>query len=337
MPFNHRLSLLAFTCAALVATPAAALTTTIYGRFVVSANDIKTGNSSSLQELRDNASRLGFRGVEDLGGGLQALFGLEMGLSGDTGLTTTPAYRNSYVALRAGWGTVAFGRLDSANPTGSPLYSQITALTHFAPNDAGATATSTAMQNARNRTDNSFGYMSPKWGGFDLRARYYWRGVGSVADPENNARSFDLGLNYVGGGFKVALGMARDGRKGGLLNNEFEDKLQYGVNYAVMPGWELYAFGGLDHYKNTATSRRDVSYWQLGTAYRTGNHKVVFNLFEREVQTSLTGKRKREQLSYQYSLSKRTELQFFYDNDGIDSSRSNVRVRALGAGVRHDF
>jgi predicted porin len=55
------------------------------------------------------------------------------------------------------------------------------------------------------------------------------------------------------------------------------------------------------------------------------------------VQTSLTGKRKREQLSYQYALSKRTELQLFYDKDGIDSSRSNVRVRALGAGVRHDF
>lgn len=113
--------------------------------------------------------------MEDLGGGLQALFGLEMGLNVDTGTPTSPAFRNSYVALRGGWGTVALGRLDSANPTGSPLYSQIIALTHFAPNDAGATATSTAMQNARNRTSNSIGYASPNWSGASVRARYYPR------------------------------------------------------------------------------------------------------------------------------------------------------------------
>jgi hypothetical protein len=75
----------------------------------------------------------------------------------------------------------------------------------------------------------------------------------------------------------------------------------------------------------------------LGATYTTDKHKVVFNLMERDVQTSLTGNRKRQQLSYQYFLSKRTDLQAFIDNDGIDSSRSNVRVRAIGAGVRHNF
>jgi predicted porin len=335
MSFQSRVTLLSFTGLALLATPALALTVTAYGRFVVSTNDIKTGSSSTIQELRDNASRVGFRGAEDLGGGLQAQFGLEMGLSGDTGVPTNPYYRNSYVALRSGWGTVALGRLDSANPTGSPLYSQITALTHFAPNDAGATATSTVMQNARNRTSNSVGYVSPTWSGFNVRARYYLRGVGT--ELEDSSSSFDLGLNYAVGAFKLALGLGRDQRDGGLLNNEFDDKIQAGVNYAIWPGFEVYAFGGTDRFKNTATTRSKVSYMQLGTAYRQGNHKVVFNLFQRDVQTSLNGNRKREQLSYQYSLSKRTELQFFYDNDGIDSSRSNVRVRALGAGVRHDF
>jgi predicted porin len=49
------------------------------------------------------------------------------------------------------------------------------------------------------------------------------------------------------------------------------------------------------------------------------------------------GLRKRQQVAYTYALSKRTELQAFIDRDGIDSSRSNVAVRAVGAGVRHDF
>ena len=47
-----------------------------------------------------HASRLGFRGTEDLGGGMAALYGLEMGISADSGITTSPTFRNSYVGLR---------------------------------------------------------------------------------------------------------------------------------------------------------------------------------------------------------------------------------------------
>lgn len=327
----------AFTCLALASAASMAQTVTIYGRMATTINQVETGSNSTLRELRDNASRLGFRGVEDLGGGLQASFGLEMGFGVDNGTPGNPFYRNSYVALRGGFGTVALGRLDSANPTGSPIYSQITALTHFAPNDAGATATSTAMQNARNRTSNSIGYVSPTWSGGSVRARVYFRGAGTAADPEDAARSVDLGFNYQTGKLKAALGFSSDSRRGGLTNNEFDDKWQAGLNYEVLQGLELYLLGGLDRYKNTAATRRNVQYGMLGAAYTLGQHKVVFNLMQRDVQTSLTGDRDRVQLSYQYFLSKRTDLQLFIDNDGIDSSRSDVRVRAIGAGIRHNF
>jgi len=337
MHMHTRLVLSTFTCLALASTASMAQSVTIYGRIATTANQIETGNNSTVRELRDNASRLGFRGVEDLGGGLQASFGLEMGLSVDTGTPGNPFYRNSYVALRGGWGTVALGRLDSANPTGSPIYSQITALTHFAPNDAGATATSGAMQNARNRTSNSIGYLSPTWSGANVRARFYLRGAGTGAEPEDAARSWDLGFNYQTGKLKAALGFSKDSRRGGLANNEFDDKWQAGVSYQVLSGLDVYLLGGLDRYKNTATTRRDVQYAILGAAYTQGPHKVVFNLMQRDVQTSRTGDRDRQQLSYQYFLSRRTDLQAFIDNDAIDSSRSNVRVRAIGAGIRHNF
>jgi predicted porin len=336
---NTRLALSASTCLVLALSSAAstAQTVSIYGRIATSVNQIETGNTSTQREVRDNASRLGFRGAEDLGGGLQALFGLEMGLSINTGQSTNPLYRNSYVGLRGRWGTVALGRLDSANPTGSPLYSQITALTHFAPNDAGATASSAAMQNPRNRTNNSIGYASPNWSGASVRARYYLRGAGTAAEPQDAARSFDLGLNYQSGKLKAALGLASDSRRGGLANNEFDDKWQAGLSYQVLTGLDLYLLGGHDRYKNTATTRRDVQYAILGAAYTQGPHKVVFNLMQRDVQSSLKGERDRQQLSYQYFLSKNTDLQAFIDNDGIDSSRNNVRVRAIGAGIRHNF
>jgi predicted porin len=321
---------------ALASTTSTAQTITVYGRLAITANQVDTGGTKT-EELRDNASRLGFRGVEDLGGGLKASFGLEYGISADTGVMTDPPMRNSYVALAGGWGTVAFGRLDSANPTGSPLYSQIVTLSSFAPNDAGATATSTSMQNARNRTSNSFGYASPTVSGVNLRARYYLRGAGTPVEGEDAARSLDLGLNYGAGNLKAALGYAKDSRKGGLRSNEFDDKWQVGVNYKITPALEVYALGGLDRYNNAVNRRRDVQYAMVGSAYSFGQHKVVLNLFKRDVQTSLTGERNRQQLSYQYFLSKRTDLQAFIDNDGVDSSRSNVRVRAIGAGIRHNF
>jgi predicted porin len=329
-------ALAAFTCVALASATCAAQNVTVYGRLAVTVNQVKTG-SNTVRELRDNASRLGFRGVEDLGGGMRASFGLEMGYGADNGTLTEPVFRNSYVALHGGWGVVALGRLDSANPTGSPLYSQVVSLTHFAPNDAGATANSTSMLNSRNRTSNSIGYASPIWSGLGLRARYYLRGAGTTAQLEDAASSLDLGLDYQVGKIKLALGYAKDRRDGGLLNNEFDDKWQAGVNYKVVEGWDVYLLGGVDRYKNTATTRRDVPNVILGTAYSTGAHKFVLNLMQRDVQSSLTGVRKRQQFSYQYFLSRRTDLQFFIDNDPIDSSRSNVRVRAVGAGIRHNF
>ncbi len=311
-------------------------TVTVYGRLTTTINQVETG-TAKVRELRDNASRVGFRGNEDLGDGLGAFFGLEIGFGADAGDFNVPAFRNSFVGLRGQWGALALGRLDSANPTGSPLYSQIIDITHFAPNDAGATATSTAMQNARNRTSNSFGYSSPEVAGFSARARYYYRGANTAAEAEDAASSWDLGLNYKQGGLKAALGYAKDSRKGGLQVNEFDGKWQAGLNYTVSPGLELYGLWGKDRYNNSATRRGSVAYSVIGTAYTKGSHKLVVNWMGREVQTSLTGERPRAQLSYQYFLSRRTDLQAFYDRDAIDTSRSNVRVKAVGLGIRHNF
>jgi predicted porin len=122
----------------------------------------------------------------------------------------------------------------------------------------------------------------------------------------------------------------------GLLANEFSDKWQLGVRYdfgAISP----YAMYGVDHYNNRATTRHDVAYWIVGAKAQAGEHALVANVFKREVQSNLTGLRKRWQMAYTYKLSKRSELQAFIDRDGIDSSKVNVTVRAMGAGIRHDF
>lgn len=310
----------------------------VYGQIRLTANSVKTGAQSDTKELRDNASRLGLRGREDLGGGLSAMFGLELGFGADTGSFADAAapYRHSYVALKGPWGALALGRLDSANPTGSPLYSQVTAITSFAPNDAGATAIGTSMLNARNRTSNSIGYASPKMGSFDVRVRGYLRGAGTAAEPEQAARSMDVGLNHAEGPVVAGLGWARDQRSGGLAANEFDSKWQAGVLYDF-GAVNVYVLGGRDHYIPTAATRAEVGFAMAGVSMNTGPHKVVFNWLRRDVQASPTGVRDRQQASYQRALSRRTELQAFFDRDGVDSSKPGVKVRAFGAGIRHDF
>jgi len=334
MKLKTKLSLIAAASLTLLAAQSQAQGVNVYGRMVMSANQVETGTTNKVNELRDNASRLGFRGTEDLGGGMSAMYGLEMGISADSGVFTSPVFRNSYVGLRGGWGTMAMGRLDSANPTGSPIYSQITSLSHFAPNDAGATASSTSMQNARNRTSDSIGYASPKMGDFIFRARTYLRGT---AAAEDSAKGSDFGLDYQSGAIKAAIGYSKDSRVGGFSNNDFKEKWQLGVNYKIDKDWDVYAIGGIDTYKNTSTTRSDVNYTQVGSSYTLGKHKIVLNTFQRDVQASLTGVRKKNQLSYQYFLSKQTDLQAFIDKDSVDSSKTNVQVRAIGLGIRQNF
>lgn len=319
----------------LLSAPALAQAVQINGQIRLSVNMVKAGDSLT-REMRDNASRLGFRGSEDLGGGMTALFGLEMGLDAASGASSDPLYRHSYVGLRHRLGTLALGRLDSTNPTGSPLYSQVTAIVDFAPNDAGATAIGTSILNARNRTSNSIGYRSPTIGGFELLARGYLRGVGTAAEPQQSARSLDVGVIYGNGPLKAALGVAKDQRSGGLRANEFDHKWQAGLRYSLGT-IEPYVLAGADHYNHSPTRRRSVGYWLVGASARLGAHGLVFNLMERDVQTSLTGERRRAQVGYTYALSRRTQLQAFVDRDGIDSSRPNVAVRAIGAGIRHNF
>ena len=306
------------------------------GQVRLSVNSVRTGSAGRVTSLVDNASRLSFRGTEDLGGGLKALFGLEFGYGADTGMLGSPAYRHSHVGLSGAFGTVALGRLDSGNPTGSPIYSQVTAIATFAPNDAGATAIGTSMLNARNRSSNSIGYRSPRVAGAELMARYYLRGEGTATEAEDDARSLDLGVLYRAGPVVAGVAFAKDARSGGLRNNELDDKWQIGARVKLGPV-QPYALVGEDRYRNTATSRRTVRYALVGAEYGLGAHKLVLNLLQRDVQANLRGQRKRWQAAWLYALSKRTELQAFCDRDGVDSSRSNVRVKALGAGIKHVF
>jgi predicted porin len=84
---------------------------TLYGRVDLAATKFSGTDNKSLNN--GSGSRLGVRGVEDLGGGLQALFNLEHRFNADTGAQSDPNrfwFGRSIVGLQGAWGSVTLGR-----------------------------------------------------------------------------------------------------------------------------------------------------------------------------------------------------------------------------------
>ena len=181
------------------------------------------GANKSKVRLDDGAvqpSRFGFRGREDLGGGLNAIFTMESGFNVDNGTQTGTNSqffnRQAFVGLTSrDWGQLSMGRQYS------PMYNDLI-LTSFAPrfgSAAGAidcvpgdprlaspgrtgaaptlspaplpgVATTACDSTAADRIDNSVYYASPSFGGFTVKGMY---GFGEAAG--NNGAGRFLGIS----------------------------------------------------------------------------------------------------------------------------------------------
>jgi predicted porin len=316
---------------------------TVYGRLDTSIDRVDNGTTSIQQN--NNASRLGFKGTEDLGSGLQTAFGAEFGFNSDNGALTSTvnAFRNTYVGLVGNFGAVAMGRLDSANPTGSPLYTQITRNIPFVAHDAGVTGIGTTPLRGRNRVSNAIGYMSPEFAGVVVRARYYHQGpetptgTGLGVINEDDFKSIDIGADYANGPFTAGVGYGQDKKRGGYLANDFKSKWQamgaYDFNFV-----RVSAFYGRDNHANTATTRDTVNYWLVGAKAPVGAAGAILgNYMQRQVQTDKNGTEKRWQIGYHHSLSKRTMLYAAYDYDNLNNNVNASTIKALSLGVQHNF
>lgn len=177
--------LIVLALAGMVAAPAFAQSNvTVYGRVDygymsrggedggVSTN----GRKGEFVSGQQSGSRIGFKGAEDLGNGLKAIFELENGVandaSGAAGVFTTS--RHAYVGLTGNFGTVVGGRLDGVR------YGLFNKYDAFA---GGGLGNFTQMTAQVDRADNAIAYIMPAWNGFGLVAAY----GSSVAGQEAGA------------------------------------------------------------------------------------------------------------------------------------------------------
>ena len=166
-------TMLALMLGALAGAAAAQSNVTVYG-IVDMALVRESGGAATTTKLTsgvESGSRLGFKGSEDLGDGLSAIFLLENGFQADTGAMGQGGLlfgRQAYVGLQSKTaGTLTLGRQYT------PQYLAVAAVDPFGSGTAGDTKNLMASTgNSASRMDNAVKYTSPVVGGVTAELIY---------------------------------------------------------------------------------------------------------------------------------------------------------------------
>jgi len=146
----------------------------IYGRLNTGIESLRSSDGDSqATRLSNYRSVLGFKGSEDLGGGLKAIFQIEGTLSPDTG-AGSPAARDTRVGLEGTAGTLFAGNwslpYNTATASLDPYYPTTAGYMSIMGNGAAATVNnSNDTSSFDRRQQNSVHYWSPLWRGLQLR------------------------------------------------------------------------------------------------------------------------------------------------------------------------
>jgi predicted porin len=188
---------------------------------VTSRNDKTTGNGGAY-----TSQRLGFRGTEDLGGGLKANFVYEFGLTDTDGATGgnvdsgTDAAGNITTRVATVGLSGAFGALDLGRQTTIAEKAWGVGDVGSGNNFFGRAYTSSTKLN-NSRSDRLINYVSPKFSGFTVHAAYGERDNENIQDfaavaaadgpsQPSSSKEIGLGLQYSAGALNVFLGYSEE-------------------------------------------------------------------------------------------------------------------------------
>jgi predicted porin len=297
------------------------------------------GRHTNVQSGNQSGSRFGFRGTEDLGNGLKALFNLEAGVAVDTGAQDSAGLfqRRAVVGLETEIGVLTLGR------EYSPIAQVAAASDEFGQGFYGNNLSAFGSGRVTRRLANSVNFKSASFGGFDLLATY-------SAGEKTTGPSGDLkgiGAEYKLGG--LYLGAAYHNYKRVSTGNDKEYGAGAAYTFTDLGGFEIKA-NYLSADPDGANNK--FKQYNLGAGYPFGPSKVYVNLQQSKLENGAKGNA--WALAYSYSLSKRTNLYATYaslNNNGLaafglNSGSNNVTPAAtsLGAdpsvftvGVRHTF
>jgi predicted porin len=340
---------------------------TVFGVVDASVNYIDNGGQKTwmLASNQLNSNRLGFRGVEDLGGGLQAGFWLEMGMDNATGWAGGSSgnvsngdgnssqlfNRRSTVSLMGKWGEVRLGR--DYNPS---FWNWV----FFDVNGANGLgqalnlATSlTADVNTLARTNNTIGYFLPSGLGGLYGQFMYGFGQSPTGTSGNQYQGGRLG--WAAGPFDIA-GAYSETETGPNAHALSSAKFKV-TNIGASWNFGVAKLYGLWNEYKWDSAKQDTWGLSVGVPIGAGEFRAAYASADRQghipkVGTDISNDdAKMFSLEYVYNLSKRTALYTTYgqiNNDGkaaftvmggspTGTGLAGGTSKGYNVGVRHSF
>ena len=299
---NTICSAVALTCGLAASAAGAQTNVTIYGivdsgvAYMTNVN-AAGDNMFKMPSLTSSfPSRIGFRGTEDLGNGLQAFFVLENGLAMDTGTQQQGGRlfgRQANVGLKGSWGAITLGR--QLNMTYiSQLKSDVLGPHLFAVGSIDA-----YLPNAR--SDNAIGYMG-NFNGFVVGATWSFgrdasaaggpaatNCAGEVAGNSRACRQYTTLLGYEVKDWGVNTSYDRmygnTGAAGGLTSSDNTD-VRTTLNGYVMLGATKIGAGLIDRDTHAATGRTESDLYYIGLSHPIGAYVIDAQVARRDTKNS---------------------------------------------------
>jgi predicted porin len=315
------LALAALTAFAGVASAQSSVT--LYGRVDLSVAKPMGTDQKALQN--GSGSRFGVRGVEDLGGGMSAIFNIEHRFNADTGESQNfnigAANNNrfwggrSFVGLRGGFGQIVLGREYTTSFLGNQLLADPWGWDTVAANNL-----ITGLGGiAKVRNDSSVTYNIAA-GGFSFGAQ-----IAEATDTINKFpnRPMNFNVGYRGGPIFAAFGYEKTGREGGGNDEKM---------WSIATSYDLgFMKPGFFYGRGDAVSGATHKGWMLTATAPMGSGE--FRASFGNLKADSTTVSKQMGLGYHYSMSKRTTLYVDFARDGERASDK----AGYDVGIKHNF
>jgi predicted porin len=310
------------------------------------SNAASAGNTSSLGSGINTTSRLGFRGVEDLGGGMKALFNLESGWNLDSGMPNSKFFdRASWVGLQSAWGTVGLGRqttvladaLSGTDPLGNRFAGfnpniQVAALSaHKLGLEYGPSGASSGSY----RLDNAIKYT----GKFDALTVRAMHGLGEQPDSSTQLNSSGASVAYEGKDYTATLAY-------GEFNSAKKLNLKAylgGLSGKVGKG-KLFITYGKNEAQTSATAVTENATLGLGAQFPVAsqlNLVAAYYKVDRSRTSNADDGFNRVVAFAEYTLSKRSLVYLELDRtnwkNNYQGAANKSASSGMSAGIKHTF
>ncbi len=259
----------------------------LYGQLDVSIDSVDVDGGSDDVNMGSNRSAVGFKGTEDLGGGLKAFFKVEYQTDvDDAGTAAGPLEddtteggdsdgwksRDQYIGLKSeGFGKLTFGMMSTAYKSPASKLDPFYRTRNQARNiGLQSTLHKGRGEEGQGRATNTVRYDSPNFSGINVFGTYTFDN--SEADTENDD-PYSLGVSYKGGGIYAFASYITTDTGGD------DEATQFGAKYTMgdIAVWGMYEIdGGL--ISGGAGDGADI--WNIGGSFTMGNNLISVDYAE---------------------------------------------------------